>query len=91
MLWRLVMVFRGGSCTQNTDGEGDLLVLAGVVDGGEAGLAQDVQAEVAVSLCPFVALLGQDGHDQAASTCTSSTATMYNASTVQRSTPTGLN
>ena len=32
---------------------------------GDAGSGQDVQAEVAAALSPFVVLLGQDGADQA--------------------------
>jgi hypothetical protein len=34
-------------------------------DGGEAGLGEDVEAEVAASFDPVVVLLGQDGSDEA--------------------------
>jgi len=37
----------------------------GVGDGGEAGLGEDVEAEVAPALGPVVVLLGQDGADGA--------------------------
>jgi hypothetical protein len=34
-------------------------------DGGESGLGEDVEAEVAASFYPVVVLFGQDGADQA--------------------------
>ena len=39
--------------------------MVGVVDEGQAGSAQDVEAEVAAPFGPFVVLFGQDRADQA--------------------------
>lgn len=49
---------------EGEDGVGGHLV-SGVGDEGEPAAGEDVEAEVAAALGPFVGLLGQDGADEA--------------------------